>query len=323
MTTHTTKQRILDSLAPVLAHSAYVSINEERLEAFAEELAYDPVPPWDNHLQFLGTPEQTMQYYFFLDSINCCFWAPKEGKRWKYFSEGEWLQGYYAFSKAIKDAFVRDERLFDASYVAEMSDTDFYAIFRGEGELLLLSERVAIIRENFAILRDTFGGSARTFFEAAECDVDRCVDLLCTHFPTFRDQEKFEGRTVYFLKRAQILPSDIAFALPDEPTVQFTNLDHLTVFADYKLPLILEAFGVLEYAPELLAKIDAEELIPRGSREEIEIRAHTIEAVERLRDAVERAGTVRTVREIDWILWVKAKHLTYRHPHHKTPTTSY
>lgn len=318
-----TGEKILASLTPVLEEAEYVRIDTEATQRVAAELLTREVPPWNNDLQFLGTPEETAQYYFFIDSINFCFWAPKGKERWSYAVEGKEIQGYYAFARAVKDAFVRDTRLFDAKYVREISREKFFEIFDGKNELLLLPERHDIIKENFAILDERFGGRALHLLEKANRDVDAFVAGLIEEFPTFRDIATWSGADVYFLKRAQIFPSDLSFALPDFELARFHNLDHLTVFADYKLPQILEAFGALVYTPQLRQHIANEALLLAGSREEIEIRAHTICAIERIRGSLERQGRTLTTNHVDWMLWVMAKEGELPRPHHKTLTTFY
>jgi hypothetical protein len=63
--------------------------------------------------------------------------------------------------------------------------------------------------------------------------------------------------------------------------------------------------------------------IPAGSQKEIEIRASTIVAVERMREVIEQQGRKLTTQELDWILWVKSQEVTFAKPHHKTLTTFY
>lgn len=318
----TTKEKILSSLKPVIDKPEFVTINDNRIAAIAHELLNAPVPAWDNNLQLLGTPEETAQYYFFLDSVNFCFWAEKGKKRWEYLVDGEWVGGYYAYSRAIKDAFLRDRRFFDAVYLREISLEDFGAIFKnGRHALLLVQERAEIIRENFGMLGDHFGGQAINLLKKADYDADAIVALLCKWFSTFEDHSLIERHRAYFLKRAQIFCSDISFT--GLPELAIKNLDHLTVFADYKLPQILESFGVLSYAPKLNEDIIEERLIRRDSREEVELRASSIVAIERIRSEMEKLGRKITTNELDWILWVKAKETNFLKPHHRTITIFY
>lgn len=318
----TTREKILDSLAPIVAAPSHVRIDEERLRTTAADLLEAPVPPWDNHLQLLGTPEETAQYYFFLDSTNFCFWAPKGKERWAYPIDGKWVSGYYAYSRAVKDAFLRDARLFNADHLSAMAAEEFEKLFaQGRNELLLLSERHRLINENFTILKERFNGNAMELLRQANRDADTLVALLLEHFPSFRDETSWRGHTAYIYKRAQIFPSDISFTGLD--ALKISNLDHLTVFADYKLPQMLEYLGVLVYSDELDADIRNESLIPSGSEKEVELRASSIVAIERMRDEMVRLGRTITQNELDWILWVKAKGTEFKKPHHKTLSIFY
>lgn len=318
----TTREKILESLTPVLKSPEFVTIQTDRLKEVSREFLGAEVPIWDNDLQLLGTPEETAQYYFFLDSINFCFWGHKGQTRWEYQINDEWVGGYYAFSRAIKDAFLHNRRFFDADYASTISKKDFASIFSsGRNELLLIHERHKIIQENFQILRDSFGGQAMNLLIQAEMDADRIVSVLLEKFPTFDDSVIWKENRVLFLKRAQIFVSDLSFT--GLPELKMKNLDHLTVFADYKLPQILESFGVLKYDNELDLDITTETLIPANSRKEIELRASSIAAVEQMRAEMKAQGRKISTHELDWILWVKAKATKFKKPHHKTLTTFY
>ena len=60
-------------------------------------------------------------------------------------------------------------------------------------------------------------------------------------------------------------------------------LDHAT---DYRVPVVLCNLGVLRYSSSLERRIEAGELIPPGSEEEIQIRACSVDAVEQLKEAM-------------------------------------
>ena len=115
-----------------------------------------------------------------------------------------------------------------------------------------------------------------------------------------------------FHKRAQIAANDLALA----GVADFDDVDRLTVFADNLLPHVLRCDGVLEYAPELAARIDASDELPHGSREEIELRACAVHACEQL--AAEAGVAPRT---LDNWLWHRGRDLG-GHPH-RTCTTAY
>jgi len=86
------------------------------------------------------------------------------------------------------------------------------------------------------------------------------------------------------------------------------------------VPHVLRIDGVLEFEPALVARIDAGELIEHDSREEVEIRACALHAVELLVAAHE--GTTATA--VDNALWHRGAAPRYKaHPRHRARTTAY
>ncbi len=143
--------------------------------------------------------------------------------------------------------------------------------------------------------------------------------------PGFRDTAEYAGRTVHFYKRAQIFAGDVHGAFGGAGLGALAGMERLTAFADYRLPQLLRARGVLVYVPDLARRVDAKEELAAGSPEEVEIRACTIVAVERLR-AVVGALTGREVPAfaIDWRLWeIGERARDALPPHHRVRTTFY
>jgi len=61
-----------------------------------------------------------------------------------------------------------------------------------------------------------------------------------------------------------------------------------------------------------------------GSEEEVEIRAHTIWAVELIRREMKRLGKEVSASQLDWLLWNLGQDDQYRtKPYHRTLTTFY
>jgi hypothetical protein len=124
----------------------------------------------------------------------------------------------------------------------------------------------------------------------------------------------------------------------------FTDLEKLTMFADYRVPQLLRSLGILQYTVALAGKIDAKQELGAGSEEEVEIRAATVHAVERLRRRLElkqakqartssstttttsttiTTSTVLTI-EVDWLLWERGERMKDGlPPHHRTLTMYY
>jgi hypothetical protein len=88
------------------------------------------------------------------------------------------------------------------------------------------------------------------------------------------------------------------------------------MFADYRVPQILHHLRLLTYAPALVHKLRAREMLVSGvSREEVAIRAASIVAVERVAAALRAApdnddgGDAVCSVLIDFFLWDLAKRI--------------
>ena len=100
------------------------------------------------------------------------------------------------------------------------------------------------------------------------------VNILARDFRCFRDEVKFDGRRkpVRFLKRAQILVADLWACFGGESYGAFKDIDKITMFADYRVPQILNNMGCLYYSPSLDAVIRGKKMIESGSRWEAQLR---------------------------------------------------
>jgi hypothetical protein len=164
------------------------------------------------------------------------------------------------------------------------------------------------------------GGSFAGVVDAADGSAMRVVETLAG-WRCFADVSVYEGREVPFLKRAQIAAADLHRA----GVANFHDLDQLTMFADNLVPHVLRLDRVLWFDPELVARIEREELIEHGSPEEVEIRACAVHAVELLVAAASESLRARpTAAQIDEILWNRGQAPEYKAvPRHRSRTTAY
>lgn len=127
-------------------------------------------------------------------------------------------------------------------------------------------------------------------------------------------------------KRAQILTADLYSAFIElDPPIVLKNASELTMFADYRVPQILREIGIFEYAHSLEESIDNKKEIAANSEEEIEIRANTIIAVEKIKNEMltQFKKNVLSI-EVDYVLWNEGESLRKTiKPHHRTLTIFY
>ena len=109
--------------------------------------------------------------------------------------------------------------------------------------------------------------------KAANYSAAGLVNLLADDFPCFNDAARYENRkSVRFLKRAQICVADIWAAFDGKSYGEFDDIDKLTIFADYRVPQILNTLGCLWYSPLLQSTINAKKAIESGHPWEIQLR---------------------------------------------------
>ena len=137
--------------------------------------------------------------------------------------------------------------------------------------------------------------------------------------PFFEDSARWKGKAVYFLKRAQILVSD----LKTLARLPIRHTDHLTAFPDYRVPQILRALNIIEYSSPLFKKITQQKFISSRSPEEIEIRSATIWGVEFLKRALQKREQDYSAIEVDMMLWAKTQNKKFSTPYHLTKTIWY
>lgn len=87
-------------------------------------------------------------------------------------------------------------------------------------------------------------------------------------------------------KRAQIFAADLWGAFQGKGYGEFYDIGSITIMADYIVPAVLRQLGVLKYSPKLANKIEANNEIVPGSEEEVELRACSIYAVEKMRELI-------------------------------------
>lgn len=75
-----------------------------------------------------------------------------------------------------------------------------------------------------------------------------------------------------FLKRAQILVADLWACFQGEGYGAFRDIDKITMFADYRVPQILNSMGCLSYSPPLGATISEKQIIESGNSWEMQLR---------------------------------------------------
>ncbi|HKI99266.1 MAG TPA: queuosine salvage family protein [bacterium] len=324
---------VLTSTASVARDAAHVRLDAAAAERFAVARGgrgggrAETSPPEDAlHCRFLPV-RRRLNYLLVLEALNFSFW--EDEPRWRVPYRGQRLDGYWALAAALHRAIVEDATpLWDAHWLANLRPDALAHLLRGEGRAPPLMEaRLAHLREAGRVLLERWGGQFANLVAAAGGDAVALVHRIVAELPSFRDEATWQGAPVRFYKRAQICVADLARLVPDDPLGRLQGLEQLTAFADYKVPQVLRAQGVLVPGAALAERMERGELLPPGSAEEVELRAATIWGVEWIARALNRqlaAGQPAvTASEVDYLLWTAGQDKTGLQPYHRTRTVYY
>jgi hypothetical protein len=327
---------VLSDTRWVVEHARHVWINKKQIDYVCPQLLthYSPTlePVWYDRFHFHDGTERTVNWLLVLDALNFCFWAEKGKPRWCIDNNGEILDGYWAEAASLTRAVEEGIALWDAEYLSTMSHEDLAYVFRSTqgvdgsaGEMIpLFDARLAHVHEVGRVLVERYAGQFAHAIAKAKGSAVNLALLLAQEFTSFRDIATYHAKDIRFLKRAQICVADLYGAFGGKRWGAFTDLDKLTIFADYKLPQVLRHYGVLEYAPGLAQRIDNQELLQPGGEEEVELRAATIWACELLRREMSHiSGKAITAVEVDQLLWYIGQNSAEMRPYHRTRTIYY
>jgi len=302
----------------VVLNSRLVQINLDKLQEVANLVKKKFEKQEVLTAEQFGSDSPTPQLIFVLDAINFCFWAQKDQEKWTVeYPKGNFISnGWFALVVSIQRAQEEGIPILDADYLKNLRLPDAKYIFRSANEqpIPLLKERVRILNEIGTVLAKKYQGNIYHFLTETGPDAEKIATQIVAIFPSFEDHTFWRGKRVNFYKRAQIFAYDLSLL----PELKITNLKSLTLFADYKLPQILRALGVLEYDPGLAEKLDEYQILESGSQEEVEIRAATIWSGELL---AHQAGIMPV--ETDNVLWKASQSTRDIKPYHRVLTTDY
>lgn len=322
---------VLDSVKPVAKRSAFVSIDLEKLKEVARKYAGEEliVPDWKAPVFPSNNNRDTIAFFLLGNSINFAYSDFKTGVKYETEYQGMPWKGAFGMWAALKRGIDGGVPLLDGKYLAGISEAQMKSLFEGNIVIPMLPERLEIFREVGRVLNAHYGShfagvvekSGNRLFDGGKGTVERLV----YHFPSFGDRWQYGNLLAIFNKRAQLAAGMVQGRFLGDGIELFprSEVDMLTVFADYELPKILNAMGILRYTNTLSNAINEGKMIERGSFVEIEIRANTIVAAQLLQDEINSVRDEKVnALNIDFKLWSEGKNFKDA-KHHLTETTAY
>jgi hypothetical protein len=302
---------IRSACAWVAARAKRVVVVEDAIDAYAHALDLPPGGASLNpELHLLDGPlEDRAAFFLTLDAVNFgSGWFPTLRKR-------PGMSGYGTLASALRERFAahgawsaRELACIEHIEVATVTGQD-----PGHELVRLWTDSLRALGERVAA---EHGGDWLDVVASAGGSAVGMVEVLADFRSFDGDVSEYGGRSIPFYKRAQIAAADLHLG----EVVEFSDLDRLTLFADNLVPHVLRLDGVLRFDGELVARIDADEPIEHGSREEVEMRACAVHAVELIVAA--RGDT--SAQAIDRLLWNRGAGERYKAaPRPRARTTAY
>ncbi len=296
----------------------------DRLTDFASTFEHGSVHHWLSEAPFNFfhfSDEDKLHFLFVFNALSFCYWGEP---KWTIDFEGKSHDGAWGMIMALGRAIQEGYNILNFNYCANLSAEDFDNILKANTEIPLFKERLGIINEIGRIAQEKYNGHLDNLVKAANKDSQKLLNLVISDFPVFKDESAYNGQTIFFNKRAQLLVSDIYQIFNGRGFGELKGIESITACADYKLPQILRKFGIFVYSEELAEKIDNKIELEHNSNEEIEIRANTIWAIEFIKQIVARGDHKIMSSEINDHLWLATQEkFPDDKPYHRTRTTAY
>ena len=239
---------------------------------------------WGNekfHYFDLNNIELTVQYIFILDCLNFCFW-PLEEYEYHHLAGGlkhallndktksifncknllnldsdtlkSWLLSVFdnkkkensnANENTNKDKNKDNDK--DKDKDKDKSENKNVQKCK-DIEIPLLEERVRLLREAARVLERDFDGKVINVVKSCNNSAVLLVGIMIHKFRGFADHNTcyWNGKQVFFYKRAQIFVADLYAAFQGKNIGKFDDIEQLTCFADYRVPQLLQSMGIIK-----------------------------------------------------------------------------
>jgi hypothetical protein len=269
-----------------MENSEYVKINYDKLDEFIKKIDCGNLKNWltYNPYNLLDLDiELIVNFLLFFESIDYSFWGQP---KWSIETDEGLKDGSDALLYTMLK-YVRKTKNTDFSCI---SLDEFKEILYGNIEIPLLNERYKTIIEISNVVNKKMDGNFYRFIKSVTSDVE-LFNIIINSFESFKDERKYNGKTIYFYKLAQLLTSDILHIREELEKIK-VDYSHLIGCADYKIPQTLRALGLIEYNDELSSIIDSKREIQISSKYEVEIRASQIVVINYIKEKLNNVNSI-------------------------------
>jgi hypothetical protein len=322
---------VLDSVRPVIERSRAVQTHVDKIAGVANWMAYEELPIPDYALPFgiaAGDVNETIDFILTTACIDTAFTDFTSHIKFEVEYGGRNWSDSDALFACMRRSIDKGVPILDGAFLANVTRAEMETAFAGNIELPMLEEKMRILHQVGTVLEQQYDGRFHNFVTSCSSRLydngNGLVDRLVSEFPRFRDVSPYDGHTIKFYKLPQLAIWFLYTSLRKTGKFRLDDLEGMSAFADYIVPVALRLLGITSYSAELESAINSYKMIPHDSPWEVEIRAHCIYASALLAEEINRLRPPDQqiiLPQIDGRLWTHY-HTTWW-PHHLTETIMY
>ena len=319
--------KVLHSIRPVIENLENVSIDHVQLTTEAKKLStvnYE-IKVANNKDK---RPEDIIRKTMLINTLNFAFTDFESQIKYALNVGDNTFSDTDAMVYQIDQAVEVGIDFYDGHYLRDITETTFKSIFRANIEMPMSKEKTDVLNQVGQILVEEYKGDWLNFVKSGPKKLyqngEGLIERLVSQFERFRDTSIYLGEEVHFLKLAQLAFWGIHRELGKYGDFYIEDMENMTAFADYIVPVALEKMKIITYSEKLKNKIEQGVLIESDSIEEIEIRAATLFVTAQLTEEINKLKLDEEkiiIPQLDFKLWTDFH--ANKSPHHLTKTIMY
>ena len=319
--------KVLHSIRPVIENLENVSIDHVQLTTEAKKLS-----TFNYEIKVANNqdkrPEDIIRKTMLINTLNFAFTDFESQIKYALNVGDNTFSDTDAMVYQIDQAVEVGIDFYDGHYLRDITETTFKSIFRANIEMPMSKEKTDVLNQVGQILVEEYKGDWLNFVKSGPKKLyqngEGLIERLVSQFERFRDTSIYLGEEVHFLKLAQLAFWGIHRELGKYGDFYIEDMENMTAFADYIVPVALEKMKIITYSEKLKNKIEQGVLIESDSIEEIEIRAATLFVTAQLTEEINKLKLEEEkiiIPQLDFKLWTDFH--ANKSPHHLTKTIMY
>ena len=319
--------KVLHSIKPVIENLENLSIDLAQLTNESKKLStYNYEIKFSNKLK--QKPEDVIRKTMLINTLNFAFTDFESQIKYTLNAGGNIYSDTDAMVYQIDQAVENGIDFYDGYFLRDVTEKTFKSIFTANIDMPMATEKTNVLNKVGEILVEEFKGDWLNFIKSGPKKLyqngEGLIERLIFQFERFRDTSTYLGKEIYFLKLAQLGFWGIHRELANHGDFYIEDMENMTAFADYIVPVALEKMNIVTYSDKLKSKIEEGVLIEPDSIEEIEIRAVTLCVTAQMTEEINKIKAEKEkiiIPQLDFKLW--SDFHAEKSAHHLTKTIMY